>query len=60
VTTLFAVTPSNIGWGDKVEEDRLTHSSDSEGDQTQFPWTPSSEGVISPPRITSVSELPSR
>jgi hypothetical protein len=60
VTTLSVVTPSNIRWGDRVEEDRLTHSSDSEGDQTQFPWTPSSEGVISPPRIASVSELPSR
>jgi hypothetical protein len=59
VTTLSAVTPSNIRWGDKVEEDRLTHSSDSEGDQTQFPWTPS-EWVTGPPRIASVSELPSR
>jgi hypothetical protein len=60
VTTLFVVTPSSIRWGDRVEEDRLTHSSDSEGDQTQFPWTPSSEGVTGPPRIASVSELSRR
>jgi hypothetical protein len=59
-TTLSAVTPSNIRWGDRVEEDRLTHGSDSEGDQTQFPWTPSSEGVTGAPRIASVSELSSR
>jgi hypothetical protein len=32
VTTLSVVTPSSIRWGDKVEKDRLTHSSDSEGD----------------------------
>jgi hypothetical protein len=31
VTTLFVVTPSSIMWGDRVEEDQLTHSSDSEG-----------------------------
>jgi hypothetical protein len=37
----------------------LTHSSDSEGDQTQFPWTPS-KWVTGPPRIASVSELSSR
>jgi hypothetical protein len=55
VTTLYVVTPSNIRWGDKVEEDRLTHSSDSEGDQTQCPWTPSSEWVTGPPRIASIS-----
>jgi hypothetical protein len=60
VTTLSVITPSNIRWGDKVEEDRLFHGSDSEGDQTQFPWTPSSESVTSPPRITSVSEFSSR
>jgi hypothetical protein len=59
VITLSAVTPSNIRWGDRVEEDRLTHSNDSEGDQIQFPWTPS-EGVTGPPRIASVSELPSK
>jgi hypothetical protein len=58
VTTLSAISPSNIRWGDRVEEDRLTHNSDSEGDQTQFPWIPSSEGVIGPPGRTSVSELP--
>jgi hypothetical protein len=60
VTTLSVVTPSSIRWGDKVEEDRLPHSSDSEGDHIQFPWTPSSEGVTGPPRIASVSELPSK
>jgi hypothetical protein len=59
VTTLSAVTPSNIRWGDRVEEDRLTHNSDSEGEQTQCPW-PSSEWVTGPPRIASVSELLSR
>jgi hypothetical protein len=60
MTTLSVVTPSSIRWGDRVEEDRLTHSSDSEGDQTQFPWTTSLEGVTGPPRIASVSELSSR
>jgi hypothetical protein len=33
-SSLSAVTPSNIRWGDIVEDDLLTHSSDSEGDQT--------------------------
>jgi hypothetical protein len=33
-TTLSIVTPSNIRWGDRVEENLLTHSSDLEGDQT--------------------------
>jgi hypothetical protein len=33
-TTLSVVTPSNIRWGDRVEEDPLNHSSDSEGAQT--------------------------
>jgi hypothetical protein len=60
MTTLFVVTPSSIRWGDRVEEDRLTHSSDSEGAQTQVSRTPSSEGVTGPPRIASVSELSSR
>jgi hypothetical protein len=46
VTTLFVVTPSIIIWGDKVEEDRMTNSSDSEGAQYQVSSTPSSEGVI--------------
>jgi hypothetical protein len=59
MTTLSVVTPSNIRWGDRVEEDRLTHNSDSEGEQTQCPWT-SSEWVTGPPRIASVSEQPSR
>jgi hypothetical protein len=30
------VTPSSIRWGDRVEEDLLTHSSDLEGAHTQF------------------------
>jgi hypothetical protein len=30
-TTLSVVTPSSIKWGGRVEEDLLTHSSDSEG-----------------------------
>jgi hypothetical protein len=34
VTTLSAITPSSIRWGDRVDEDRLTHNSDSEGEQT--------------------------
>ena len=59
MTTLSAITPSNIRWGDRVEEDRLTHNSDSEGDDTQCPWT-SSEWVIGPPSIATVSEQPSR
>ena len=37
VTTLSAITPSSTRWGERVEEDRLTHNSDSEGDQTQCP-----------------------
>ena len=60
MTTLSVFTPSNIRWGDKVEEDRLTHISDLEEDHTQFPWTPSSEGVTGPPIIALVSELSSR
>jgi hypothetical protein len=59
VTTLSAFTPSNIRWGDKVEEDRLTRNSDLEGEQTQCPTT-SSKWVTGPPWIASVSELPSR
>ena len=39
VTTLCVVTPSSIRWGDRVEEDLLNHSSDSEGAQTQFSLT---------------------
>jgi hypothetical protein len=49
-------TPSNVSWGDKVEEDLLTQSIDSEGDQTQFLRTPSS-GVTGPPGTTSASKL---
>jgi hypothetical protein len=56
-SSLSFVTPSNIRWGDRVEDDLLTHSSDSEGDQTQVSSTPSLEGVTDPPRTTSVSEL---
>jgi hypothetical protein len=59
MTNLSAITPSNIRWGDRVEEYRLTHSSDSEGEQTQCPWT-SSEWVTGPPMIASVSEQPNR
>jgi hypothetical protein len=55
-TSLSAVRPSSVRWGDRVE-DLLTHSSDSEGGQTQFSWTPSS-GVTGPPGTTLVSELP--
>jgi hypothetical protein len=33
-TNLSVVTPSNVKWGERVEEDLLTHSSDSEGAQT--------------------------
>jgi hypothetical protein len=32
ISTLSTITPSNISWGYRVDEDRLTHSSDSEGD----------------------------
>ena len=60
MTTLSVVTPSSIRWGDRVEEDRLTHSSDSKGAKTQVSSTPSSKGVTGPPRIASVSELSSR
>jgi hypothetical protein len=59
VTTLSAITPSNIRWGDRVEDDRLTHNSNSEGEQTQCPWT-SSEWVTGPPMIASVSKQLSR
>jgi hypothetical protein len=37
VTTLSAITTSNTRWGDRVDEDRLTHNNDSKGDQTQCP-----------------------
>jgi hypothetical protein len=59
IATLSTITPSSISWGDRVDEDRLTHSSDSEGDQTQCPWT-DSEWVTGPPSIATVSEQPSR
>jgi hypothetical protein len=55
-SSLSVVTPSNIRWRDRVEDDLLTHSSDSEGAQTQFSWTPSS-GIIVPPGTASVSDL---
>jgi hypothetical protein len=48
--------PSNIRWGEIVEEDLLNQSRDSEGAQTQFFRTPSSE-VTSPLGTTSVSEF---
>jgi hypothetical protein len=56
---ITTITPSSISWGDRVYEDHLTHSSDSEGDQTQCPWT-DSEWVTGPPSIATVSEQPSR
>jgi hypothetical protein len=56
VSYLSADTPSSGRWGDRVEEDLLTQSVDSEGAQTQFSRTPSS-GVTGPPGTTSVSEL---
>jgi hypothetical protein len=56
-SSLYVITPSSIIWGDRVEEDRLTHSSDSEGAQTRVSSTPSSEGVTGPPMTASVSEL---
>jgi hypothetical protein len=56
-SSLSVVTPSNIRQGDRVEDDLLTHSSDSEGAQTQVSWTPYSKGVTGPPRTTPVSEL---
>jgi hypothetical protein len=59
VTSLSAITPSSTRWGDKVDEDRLTHSSDSEGDETQCPWT-SSEWVTDPPSIATISEQSSK
>jgi hypothetical protein len=59
VTTLSAITPSNTRWGDRVEEDRLTHSSDSEGDDTECPWT-CLEWVTGPPSIATISEQLSR
>jgi hypothetical protein len=55
MTTLFAITPYNIRWGDRVGEDRLTHNNDSEGEQTQCPWT-SLEWVTGPPMLASVLE----
>ena len=57
VSYLLVDTPSNVRWGDRVEEDLLTQSIDSEGAQTQFLRTPSS-GVIGPPGTTSVSYFP--
>jgi hypothetical protein len=59
ITTLSTITPSSISWGDRVDEDCLTHNSDLEGDQTQCPWT-SSGWVTGPPNIATVSEQSSR
>jgi hypothetical protein len=59
MTNLSSITPSNLSWGDRFDEDRLTHNNDSEGDETQFPWT-YSEWVTGPPSIVSVLEPPSR
>jgi hypothetical protein len=56
ISSLSTVTPSNVKWGDRVEEDLLTHNSDSEGAHTQFSWKPSL-GVTGPPGTTLVSEL---
>jgi hypothetical protein len=56
VTTLSVVTPSNIRWGDRFEEDLLTHSSELEGALTQVSWTPSL-GVTGPPGTASVLDL---
>jgi hypothetical protein len=59
VTTLFSITPSNTSWGDKVDEDRLNHNIDSEGEKTHRPWT-SSKWVTGSSSIATVSEQPSR
>jgi hypothetical protein len=59
ITNLSPITPSSTRWEDQVKEDRLTHNSDSEGDDTQCPWT-SSEWVTDPPSIATVSENLSR
>jgi hypothetical protein len=59
IATLSTITPSIISWGDRVDEDRMMHNSDSEGDQTQCPWT-DSEWVTGPPSIATVSEQPHR
>jgi hypothetical protein len=37
MTTLSVITPSNTRNGDIVDDDRLTHNSDLEGDETQCP-----------------------
>jgi hypothetical protein len=57
VSYLFADTPSNVRWRDKVEEDLLTQSVDLEGAQILFSRTPSS-GVTGPLGTTPVLELP--
>jgi hypothetical protein len=48
--------PSNVRWGDRVEEDLLTQSIDSEGAQTLFFRTPSTR-VTGPLGTASVSKL---
>ena len=59
IATLSTITPSSTSWGDRVDEDRLTHNSDSEGDQSQCPGT-ASEWVTGPPSIATVLEQSSR
>jgi hypothetical protein len=59
VTTFSAISPSNTRRGDIFDEDGLTHTSDSEGDETQCPWT-SSEWVTGPSTIVIVLEQPNR
>jgi hypothetical protein len=54
--SLSVVTPSSVRWGDRVEEDLLTHSSDSEGAQTHFSLIPSS-WVNGPLGTASFSEF---
>ena len=51
--------PSSSRSGDRVEEDLLMQSIYSEGDQTQFLWTPSSR-VTGLAETSSFSEFPSR
>jgi hypothetical protein len=57
IGSLSTITPSIFRWGHRIEEDQLTHSSDSKGAQTHFSRTTSSR-VTGPPGTTSVSELP--
>jgi hypothetical protein len=59
VTTFSSIAPSNTRRGDIFDEDGLNHTSDSEGDETQCPWT-SSEWVTGPTTIAIVSEQPNK